>query len=355
MFFKRASKTPVKPALGSVQTIPEIFYGGGDPEADLHSAASSKLVIPSSVVSGSSGVTGSSAGRTKLIASLMISIFIIVSVAAGWFYWKYLNSSSSSANLSPTITTQTPSSTVELVITEATSTAALVTIPEIIAPTSTPIAVPTTSSFVLSELTVDFPVANQLDASDFDSDALTDLEEDIYGTDQSIFDTDKDGYSDGQEVLNLFNPKGTDPVRLAESGLVREFTHPRDTYRLYYPIAWQVGSVDAQSNTMLFTAVNGDYIEVRVFAKNNGEDFPIWFNRVAKNEKITDLQIASNNCKTSYYKRKDGLVMYVDMSSQVLMVIYHPLVNAPINYRTTLQMIMESVRIPGVVNAPVAL
>lgn len=349
MFFKRAAKLVApKPALGSVQTIPEIFYGGSDPEAGLRGAMASKSVKPNSVVSDA-GSTGVHSPRTKLIAVGMIIIFLAVSSGAAWAYWKYLGGgfvlTTTETTTQPDIeqnTTPTDFETPPPIISTST-----VTSTEFITPTSTPILTPTTTILTLAELSPDFPAINQLDAPDSDSDTLTDLEEEIFGTDSSLFDTDSDGYSDGQEVINLYNPKGSSPIRLAESGLVREFTHPLDTYRLYYPITWQAGSVDTGSNTVLFTAANGDYVEVRIFVKNNAEDFSTWFARVAKNEQITDLQTVSNAFKTTYYKRKDNLVLYVDMPGQVLAVLYHPLVNAPINYRTTLQMIMESLRIPG--------
>lgn len=362
MFFKRAAKNSApKPALGSVQTIPEIFYGGSDPEASLHGVAASKIVKPNTVASGSdAGGVGGSHSKTKLIAASMIAIFVLVSGVAVWAYWKYLG-----GGTVPTVTSnlkdpgETDNKIIEPVQTENASTQ-IPTSTELIASstennnvTSTVTSTLTTlnTTLNLTELAIDFPALNQLNATDFDSDALTDAEEEIFGTDQSVFDTDADGYSDGQEVLNLYNPKGNNPVRLAESGLVREFTHPKDLYRLYYPITWQAGSVDAASNTMLFTAANGDYVEARVFAKNNNEDFDTWFGRVAKDQQIVDLQLSSNNFKTAYHKRKDGLVAYVDLPGQVLVILYHPLVNAPISYRTAYQVMLESLRVVGVTNS----
>ncbi len=351
MFFKRVAKNAApKPALGSVQTIPEIFYGGSDPEAGLHGTGVNKMIKPSSVVSSSGGA--SSSGKTRLVAVVMIIIFLVFSAGAAWLYWNYLGGGSGPTTPVPARDNQTQNQMVnnspitEPVFSETATSTPSTTSTDTFLPTSTSSFIPTTSTAPsLIELSVAFPVINQLNAPDFDSDTLTDLEEEIFGTDQSIFDSDADGYSDGQELINLYNPKGAVPVRLAESGLVREFTHPLDVYRLYYPISWQAGSVDAGSNTMLFTAANGDYVEVRVFAKSNGESFSVWFGRVAKDQQISDLQSVSNNFKTIYLKRKDGLVLYVDQPAQVIAVIYHPLVNTPINFRTTLQMIVESLRV----------
>jgi len=43
---------------------------------------------------------------------------------------------------------------------------------------------------------------------DTDNDGLIDVREEFYGTDPNHPDSDGDGYSDGYEILNGYNPKG---------------------------------------------------------------------------------------------------------------------------------------------------
>jgi len=44
--------------------------------------------------------------------------------------------------------------------------------------------------------------------ADSDNDGLIDVREEFYGTDPYYPDTDGDGYSDGYEILNGYNPRG---------------------------------------------------------------------------------------------------------------------------------------------------
>ena len=49
---------------------------------------------------------------------------------------------------------------------------------------------------------------NNLAINDSDNDGLSDKEEEFYGTDKNNSDTDGDGYKDGDEVKNGYNPLG---------------------------------------------------------------------------------------------------------------------------------------------------
>ncbi|MEK7105439.1 MAG: thrombospondin type 3 repeat-containing protein [Patescibacteria group bacterium] len=58
---------------------------------------------------------------------------------------------------------------------------------------------------------------------DADNDGLTTEQEATYGTDVSVSDTDHDGYSDGEEVTNGYNPLG-DGSLATENGIVTTTT-----------------------------------------------------------------------------------------------------------------------------------
>lgn len=353
MFFKRGQKkNPEASSTGpavSVSTIPEVFYGGNNPEpisanSQQNKSVPSKLIVPEA-----------NKTQTRLVATVMIFIFVSACAGAGWYYWNYL--SSDSGALPAIIKTPVETSPPALVQkTEPEKNTSPTTTPDSENTLSTNEAtLPPTSTKTLAsfnDLVLEFPTLNQIDSSDFDADGLTDSEEEIYGTDPSIFDTDKDEYNDGQEVANLYNPKGQAPVRIADSGLVREYTAPNSSYRFYYPISWTIGAVDTAGTNILLTAANGDYIEVRQSDKKPGEDFNAWFGRNAGGEKITDLENGLNRFGTNFFKRKDDLVAYVDNTHSVLVLIYHPESSAPINFRHIMRMLLESLRVTGVSTSP---
>lgn len=344
MFFKRKSPTPSsghEASAAVIKTIPELFYGGSDPEV-YHQSGKPATTLARGRVSNSEP----NQNKKKLIGILFLILFLTVAGFGGWYVvTKYFPPSPSTPVVPQTaapVVVQTAPIATSTPIIEPTTTASLST-------STSPIITTTTTVSFKQESNFEFPPIIQIDAADLDADGLTDAEEEIFGTDPSMFDTDKDGYYDGQEVFNLYNPKGTAPVRLVDSGLIRDYVSPSAKYRVYYPATWQLGTVDVLGNQVLISAENGDYVEVRVSPKQNGEDFTGWFSRLASGERITELQTSVNLFSVSYYKRKDDLVAYFDTPNVVYVLIYHPKTSAPLVYHHVVQVMEQSFRLPGVV------
>jgi len=197
----------------------------------------------------------------------------------------------------------------------------------------------------LSSLFLEFPPFNTANTSDLDGDGLTDIEEELYGTDSGMWDTDGDGYYDGQEVVNLYNPRGFAPVRLVDSGLVREYVNPFAGYRVYYPIQWQRGSVDSEDLHVLFSAAGGEYVAIRVFEKTLDMTFVDWFGMYAEGQQFNQLVSFTNRFSVQGWKRTDGLVAYFENQRFVfVMSYYQPDSRAPVPYRSTMEMMFQSFR-----------
>lgn len=84
------------------------------------------------------------------------------------------------------------------------------------------------------------PLTNNIDA---DQDNLTREEEALFGSNINDSDTDDDGYTDGMEVLNLYNPVVAGGL-LVDSGLVTIFTDNLFKYRFLYPTSWVTDNID---------------------------------------------------------------------------------------------------------------
>ena len=218
--------------------------------------------------------------------------------------------------------------------------------------TTTPTTTPTlgelepapTTTPSLSDTFFDFPPLVYTNTVDLDADELTDMEEELLGTDTGTWDTDSDGYYDGQEVINLYNPKGEAPVKLIDSGLVIEYVNPTFGYRLYYPLGWERGSVDAQAKQVLFSAFSGEYVEVRASAKDTDMNFAQWFSRYAEGQQLTELIPLTNRFKEAGMKRKDGLVAYFETDKYVYILLYHSEGRGPVPYRRMLEMMIQGFR-----------
>lgn len=325
--------------------IPDVFYGGQDPyiyhphiEEDTKTNAKKfhfKKNIKSKVVPRPA--TQSQKNNKKKI---WIFGSIGLAVAIGLITWYYINDyNKARAQLIAKNTVPTP----PVIVVKNTT-------PQEVVPTTTVIEEVTssvelaTSTPSLQNVFLDFPPILTLDTADVDADSLTDIEESIFGTDSGTWDSDNDKYYDGQEVYNLYNPKGQAPVKIIDSGLVLEYKNIYSGYRIYYPSAWQKGSVDVQETQVLFSASNGDYIEVRVFPKEVGQTFITWFSRNAEGQSYTDLSTFKNRFGEDAMIRKDSLVAYFEDANYIYTIIYHTKDRGPILYRHIMQMMYQSFR-----------
>lgn len=352
MWFSRREKKadPVPQENLNIQKIPDIFYGGNDPI----------------IYHGIEGVAGQTDNISKKISSSVATrqkdifvpwwkkkivmygsgglVFVAAVAGISWYYLQDVvqrpgegrpsqdMTSRNTENNSDNVTTST-----SIIETNATST-----------PTSTLEVVPT-STVSLGPAPLVFPTILLLNTDDADADQLTDIEEELFNTDSGTWDTDSDGYYDGQEVFNLYNPKGFAPVKIIDSGIVREYVNPNWNYRVYYPVGWQLGAVDPENTQLLFNSIYGDYVEVRAVRKDSNQNFISWFSTYAQGQFYADLSTISNRFKIPGMKRKDDLVVYFEEGENIYILIYHPVDSGPVRFRHAFQMMYQSFR-PSKVN-----
>ncbi len=194
---------------------------------------------------------------------------------------------------------------------------------------------------------ISFPSVLLGDSPDSDRDGLTDTEEELFKTNASIPDSDSDGYSDSHEIYNLYNPAGKEPMKLSESGLVKEFVNPVFSYKVYYPESWAVGNVDESYREMLFSTLSGENIELRVFDKKDGQTFGDWFSEWAPGEKYGDLQEFAGAFKENGLRRNDFLTYYFTDDKYIYAFVYHTTDSATVNYRTVIKMMARGFRTLG--------
>lgn len=330
-----------------IEIMPDIFYGGKDPEI-YHTPTTKKNasvvmptetavppVLPAEVrtpvqkVSLSSEVVPKKKKHHAVLFFFLGGIFLLSGVS-----WYYISDAVKSTRLKNT--------------------------PEPTAPIFSETKTPTTPAITITPSTEDSDIQQQPTSSppiglvfprttfsvsvDTDTDDLTDQEEEVFGTDSGSWDSDTDGYFDGQEVSNLYNPRGSAPKRLIDSGLVREYINPAFQYRLYYPIGWDVASVDPRSEQVLMSAITGDYIEIRTLPLPSGITFTEWFAERAIGQQFSDLRPFTNRFTIPGYVRRDGLVAYFVTDTSVIMVLYTPGTGQQIMYPHIMNMVVQSFR-----------
>jgi len=343
MFWRKKEQEPQELSSG-IKVIPDEFYGAKDPVVHYKGIIAKGGSQPVGLPKENSGqatheisrLTVPSWLKNKKIKIILLVVFFVLVVAG--ISWYYINQAMQVRKLKESITPvtiQEPVQEVEEVV-----------IVEDVVPTSTietvaPVEETTPTS---TEPTLEFPNVQLLDSADLDSDFLTDMEEEIFGIDPSKWDTDGDGYYDGQEVFNLYNPRGIAPMKIIDSGLVKEYVNPVWQYRLYYPAQWALGTIEVEANHVLFSALSGDFVEVVAEKMDAGEAFTDWFARNAIGQQFSDLQEFSNRFKENGRKRNDDLVAYFVSNDNVFVLIYHPGGLDTIPYRHVMQIMAQSFR-----------
>src|SRR3989339_293060 len=333
MVWNRKKKTSKEEKMNAhISVIPEIFYGGEDPLIYLVQKKAPEKQKPKKVEIKKNLPTS----KKKLLV-VLITAFVVVVVTASLYYVRQMSLVSKKDGKiveRPSMKEETAKEPVKEEPKEE---------PEIVE--EQPPAEEPVEPVEEKQTTIVFPSILLQDSPDIDIDSLTDEEEEIFGTDSGIWDSDKDGYYDGQEVFNLYNPKGFAPVKIIDSGLVKEYINPNWQYRVYYPAVWVASGVDSENNSVIFSSISGDFIEVRAYEKKPNENFTIWFSKNIEGQSFTDLALFNNRFKIDGYKRKDSLVAYFIGNNAVFVMFYQTPGNAAdIPYRHVMQLMSQSFR-----------
>ncbi|MEK7623427.1 MAG: hypothetical protein AAB408_02030 [Patescibacteria group bacterium] len=319
------------PANATFTVIPEVFYGGADP------------VIHYASVSPQRTTHRSRFTDPKFFLAAGGALFIILLLAAAVWYLAPARFGFTDTATPPPVSA--PPSRPPSVSEPKTPVSIPLDITTTTKQPETPDDPPAASTGVQPERLGEWPRLNLLDSSDIDEDELTDKEEEIFATDSGSSDTDLDGYYDGLEVINLYNPKGSTPVKIIDSGTVREYVNARWQYRIYYPSAWQSAMVDANEDQVIFSAPGGDFVEVRALPKPSGQPFDSWFAETINGQRFGDLAKHANRFEVQGFERKDHLVAYYPADIVVFAVLYHPQSPGPVDFRRVMIMMTNSFRL----------
>ncbi|MBI3495477.1 hypothetical protein HY065_02530 [Candidatus Berkelbacteria bacterium] len=329
--------------MAKIYTIPTDFYGGKNPAppeiqtqqrvAPPASAPAPKIMArPQSVQTGTQKLTTPvPAGRPVWVVPVSIvgAVIILGGGFAAWWFLKTPPPAPVVVAPPPAPVVQAPAPVVPEIATSTTSTPAIAT--------STP---PVAVALV--------PPHTFTDSADSDHDGLTDVEEELWGTNPTLADTDGDGYPDQTELLNLYNPIGVAPQRLADAKLVNTYINPTFNYLVYYHKDWVPGALDASNREVLFTASTGEYVEIHAVPFPTTQPFPEWFAQNLPGEDLTKYQPFKNRFQVSGIMSPDKAVALISDSANIYVIYYNGGSRTEINYRTTFRMMVASFKPTGV-------
>jgi len=188
---------------------------------------------------------------------------------------------------------------------------------------------------------------------DSDSDGLTDLEETLFGTDIRNPDTDSDGFLDGNEVYNLYNPDGKAPAKLENSSQVKKIEGSIG-WQMLIPASWTTQDANADGSKITIVTGHGEIFKLAVNDNPNHQTVIEWY--LANHPDANRDQILKYRSKHGYdgIIGADQLTTFIPWGDKIFAFTYDLDGQSFINYRTTYYMMLNSLVLSGLplINVP---
>ena len=181
--------------------------------------------------------------------------------------------------------------------------------------------------------------------ADADKDSLSDLEEIIYGTSSTMPDFDSDGFLDGEELENLFNPILPNPALLSGSDLVSLYEGKDFGYSILYPKSWVARSLDSTNREVIFASDSGDFAEVLV------EDNPdlysplTWYLKQFPQISASSVEKVYSREGLEGVKSLEGTTVYFSNGYHIYAITYNMGTKTVLDFNTTFKMMVKSFKI----------
>ncbi|OGY83690.1 MAG: hypothetical protein A3F54_04880 [Candidatus Kerfeldbacteria bacterium RIFCSPHIGHO2_12_FULL_48_17] len=173
---------------------------------------------------------------------------------------------------------------------------------------------------------------------DTDKDKLTDIEEDLYGTRFQKADSDSDGFPDGEEVANLYDPLGSGT--LDHSPQVAKYSNILFSYTVLYPSAFKAEATSNSQDTILFTSSTGEFMETLTMANSEGLTARQWY--LSQFPDQVNPKSITNKQALPGVLSVDGLTAYFADEKRIYAVSYHVGAREEQSFLTTFTMMYQS-------------
>ncbi len=188
---------------------------------------------------------------------------------------------------------------------------------------------------------------------DTDSDGLTDAEEAQYGTNPQKPDTDGDRFLDGNEVFHLYNPAATAPGKLLESGLVRSQSSPSG-WVMYVPATWTSTPDETDTSRLTLQSGRGERFAVSVESNPSTQELGPWV-AARVNQPVESLGEFTTKGGLRGVYSADRMQAWLAWGNAVFHITYDLQSQPFLNFRTTLEMMLNSLSLNGAAILPTTL
>ena len=187
-------------------------------------------------------------------------------------------------------------------------------------------------------------------AQDTDNDELTDKEEELWRTDPQKPDTDSDGFLDGPELLNLYDPTQGDRARLVDSSVALTYKNQTYHYSFLYPSKMIASPSNNSEREVILSSSTGELFSVSV-QDNPQRLVPLdWYKtQVSKNGSADGVIAVSYNGWTGVMGPDTRTVFLIpadaakQLASPVLVIVtYNPNSQTQLHFMHTFQLLLRS-------------
>ena len=175
---------------------------------------------------------------------------------------------------------------------------------------------------------------------DSDADGLTGFEELVFNTNPDKEDSDRDGYKDGSEIINLYSPITSNEL-LVDSGLVREYSDIFRGYTVLRPSVWlaETSIENAAQTLFLPNSETGEYIVFGALDNTAGYDLVEYWDTFG--DELEDFENYSLG-GISAIRSLDGTKVIMLTEQFIYLAVYETSQLSDINFMTTFEMMLNS-------------
>lgn len=185
------------------------------------------------------------------------------------------------------------------------------------------------------------PTSNNFDQDDDD---LSIEEELIFGTNNNDEDTDNDGYKDGVEVINLYNPLLSNQA-LVHSSLITQFSNQTVKYLLLKPKNWLSQAVEGNDLEIMFTpdSGTGDFMSISAEVAVANQTLQTWAQSKAGGATLSSLTLGKE-AKISALQSKtaDTYTVFAKVNNYFIKFTYHIETEGSAYFASTYSMMLNS-------------
>lgn len=179
-----------------------------------------------------------------------------------------------------------------------------------------------------------------IEPGDNDNDGLSNLEEELLGTDQALIDSDGDTYEDLSELLNLYNPAGSG--KLQDSEAVDLYTNSTFDYSFLYPALWESDNIGGE-DLVIISSPDKHFLQVFVQPNPDLESIEDWYKAQVNMEQIDSQNKVSTDTWTGVRSESGKELYLTDKGRNYIFVLsYTPVSEDELSYKNIFEMMIKS-------------